>query len=375
LNELTSAQFPIVRTLFDEMDYHLAVNSIFTGQTPARIFVDDAARPCAAIAWAGHRFHLAGLPHDDGFNQALGALFSQTIYPHSLAQGDLAFSLYYAPEEWADAIDVILPGKYPLRTMRQYYACSTALPPQADWRAMLPQGFSLHNVDEALLAQTHLQRMDDLREEMCSERPSVQDFLAKSFGVCLVKEDALAGWCLSEYNSPGRCEVGIETSPAYRRQGLGTLMALALLERAHAKGIQEVGWHCYASNVASGATALRAGFHLVHDYPAYYAWFNAVDNLVVHGNLCQGQQQYAEAADWYERAFALGEAKSWGYWGAACNAAALGRADQALNYLGQAIAKDPTIDAARLQAEARLQSLHTLPAWQELIAERSARKS
>lgn len=357
------------------MRYHLAVNSIFSGQTPARIFVDHAACPSAALAWAGHRFHLAGSPHDADFNTQLGHFFTEVVYPHALAHGDVMFHLYYAPEQWADHMDAILPNKFPMRTMRQYYACAAAQPAPADWRSMLPAGFSLHQVDETLLAQTHLRRMDDLREEMCSERPSVQDFMAKSFGVCLVKGDELAGWCLSEYNCPGRCEIGIETSTPYRRQGLGMLMTLALLELARTHHVQEVGWHCYTSNIASSATALKAGLHLVCDYPAFFALFNEVDNLVVHGNICQDRQQYAEAAGWYEQAFKLGEAKSWGYWGAACNAAALGRSDQALCYLGQAIAKDPAIDAARLQVEARLQSLHTLPAWQSLIAERPARES
>ena len=76
--------------------------------------------------------------------------------------------------------------------------------------------------------------MEQLREEMCSERPSVEDFLARSFGVCLVDEeqDALAGWCLSEYNCGDRCEVGIEVDEAYQRHGLGTLLARALCQEA-----------------------------------------------------------------------------------------------------------------------------------------------
>lgn len=355
------------------MSYHLAMNSIFTGQTPARIFVDDAVHSSVALAWAGHRFHLAGSPHNAAINARVGKFFTETVYPHALTHGDVMFNLYYAPEQWAEEIDCLLPGKLPMRTLRQYYAFATVQPAPADWRSMLPQGFSLRQVDATLIAQTHLQRMDDLREEMCSERPSVDDFMEKSFGVCLVKGDELAGWCLSEYNSPERCEIGIETSEAYRRQGLGTLMTLALVELAHAKGVQEVGWHCHANNTASSATARKAGFQLKCDYPAFFAWYNEVDNLVVHGNICRNQGRHAEAAGWYEQAFARGEAKGWGYWNAACNAAELGRPEDAFRYLAKAIEKDPGIDAERLQQSEPLRSLHQAPEWAKLIAQRAGK--
>ena len=105
--------------------------------------------------------------------------------------------------------------------------------------------------------------------EMCSERPSVEDFLARSFGVCLVDEEqgTLAGWCLSEYNCGNRCEVGIEVAEAYQRRGMGTLLARALCREAFARrGIRQVGWHCLAANAASGATARRAGLRLIKQY-------------------------------------------------------------------------------------------------------------
>ena len=128
---------------------------------------------------------------------------------------------------------------------------------------------ALRAVDRELVTAAELGRMEQLREEMCSERPSVEDFLARSFGVCLVDEeqDTLAGWCLSEYNCDDRCEVGIEVDEAYQRHGLGTLLARALCQEAFTRrGIRRVGWHCLAANAASGATARRAGLRLAKRY-------------------------------------------------------------------------------------------------------------
>jgi RimJ/RimL family protein N-acetyltransferase len=133
---------------------------------------------------------------------------------------------------------------------------------------------ALRAVDAALLAETGLARdgVDELMAEMCSERESVEAFLASSFGVCLDRGEEIVGWCLSEYDQPSRCEVGIEVREPYRRQGLGTLLATALVERAWAKGIEHIGWHCWARNVASGATARSAGFELVRNYSVRLGW-------------------------------------------------------------------------------------------------------
>jgi RimJ/RimL family protein N-acetyltransferase len=106
-------------------------------------------------------------------------------------------------------------------------------------------------------------------KEMSSERQSTEDFIGKSFGVCVLQGDEIVGWCLSEYNSADRCEVGIEVLQPYRRRGLATAMTCALIEHALSEGVSRIGWHCYASNAASRATARRAGFEKVQDYRVY----------------------------------------------------------------------------------------------------------
>jgi tetratricopeptide (TPR) repeat protein len=127
-----------------------------------------------------------------------------------------------------------------------------------------------------------------------------------------------------------------------------------------------VGWHCWASNVPSAATALRAGFAKVCDYTVYFAWYDAIDNLVVNGNMHFDCAQYEEALGWYERAFARGEAKGWGYWNAACAAAELGQHDVAMRYLTHAIDKGFG-DAQRLSNSEHLKSLRARPEWDALL--------
>ena len=110
--------------------------------------------------------------------------------------------------------------------------------------------------------------LDAVREEMCSERTSVKDFLAHSFGLCPVHSNEVAGWCMSEYNVGDRCEIGIATAEKHQRQGIATLTTWFFLAEAYRRGYRHVGWDCWARNVPSVATARKAGFTLVEEYPA-----------------------------------------------------------------------------------------------------------
>lgn len=274
--ELERVDFHKIRQLVEPLKHHLAVESILNGSTPARIFIDDPSRPQSAFIWSRHRFFLAGSAQNGAFNQSVRKLYDEVIYPQAIANREVIFVLYYAPSDWDDVIPEILKDKKPIQAMRQYYRFDTKNL-QPGWREALPVDFELHPVDEVLLGKDHLKNLDDLREEMCSERPSVQDFLKQSFGVSLLRGDEIAGWCLSEYNCKEGCEVGIETRLPYRERGLGTLMTRALAEQAYLRGIAQVGWHCWKNNVPSVRTGLKAGFELVCDYPAYYAFYKPED--------------------------------------------------------------------------------------------------
>jgi GNAT superfamily N-acetyltransferase len=250
------------------MDFHLAVNAILEGDAVGRIYVDDAPEPQVALAWTGHRFYLAGSHRNASFTAALRRSFSETVYPRQRQAGEGIFMLYYAPEGWESRIHEILEGTSPVQGLREFYALKTL---RFDWRTLLPNGFALQFVDGSLLAQGHLENLELLIEELCSERASEQDFLQRSFGICLVWGDEIVGWCLSEYNSRDRCEVGIGTLEPYRQRGLATCLASAFVEQAFSRGVLQVGWHCWASNAASVATAVKVGFGRVKDYPVFLA--------------------------------------------------------------------------------------------------------
>lgn len=264
--ELRPDNYERIRPLLLGMDFHLVGRSILALKTPSRIFVDDPQEPHVLFAEAGHRYILAGDVSHEEFNHSVQRRFTDVILPDAQAEGLDGFALYYDSLAWEEKIDFLIQGKEVIHADREYYACKKLKHAPQDH---FPDGFQLKLVDADLLAVPHLKHLDTLKEEMTSERPSVEDFLAKSFGVCAIQENELAGWCLSEYNTEGRCEIGIETISEYRQRGIATGLTLAFLEHAFANGITEVGWHCFQRNLPSARTALKAGFEKICDYKSF----------------------------------------------------------------------------------------------------------
>jgi GNAT superfamily N-acetyltransferase len=360
-----------VRPLFRDLGYHLVVNAILEGSVPGAVYVDNPAQPQSAFAWTGRRFFLVGSPGNEAFNEAVRGLFTGVIYGQGIEAGLSMLELCYAPAHWEEAIRAILRARPPMKSLRQYYRFREL---KHDWRRVLPVGFRLELINADLLVRTDLKNMDTLREELCSERPTAEQFLARSFGLCpIFGADEIAGWCTSEYNSltrifdaVGRCEVGIGTLEPYRRRGLATAMGSAFVEHALSRGISQIGWHCFASNIPSVATALKIGFEKVCDYDSYIAWFDETDNFSANGYECLRRGEFALASAWYERAFVLGRPHKWVYWGAACASAGLGQREVALRYLVQAVDAGFT-DVEFIESSPGIASFRGTEEWEALM--------
>ena len=362
-HQLTSSEFAKVGPLLERMDEHLVLASILSGSTPAPILVDHPADPKTVFTGFHARMFLLGSPDNPAFNQALHTYLIDRAIPQAQADGGGAFIFHLDSDAWEPQLDRILAGRYPLQRKRQYYRC---FPHRQDEYNQLPADFQLRPVDSQLVQDTSLKNMDLLLEELCSERVSVEDFLAKSFGFVVQQGNELAGWCLSEYNDAGRCEVGVATLGDYQRRGLGTMTTLALLDQAARLGYHQVGWHCWSDNLPSAALARRAGFKLIYESQVYVCLFDLGLQLALHGQYEHQSGNLDQALDWYERAKAAGSTAAWVLYNTACCLALKGERTQALEKLEQAIAGgfEPL---ATIQSDPELVALHGEPGWQKLF--------
>jgi RimJ/RimL family protein N-acetyltransferase len=247
------------------------VPAVLAGAAAGAEYADRAATPRGALLLAGHRAYLAGDPADAGFLAALPPVLERRMIPEGREAGD--FVLYYDRPEWAEAVEVALaPGLKGYQERRRcYFVRDVGAGPDPVAVAPLPIGFRLEAVDRVLLGDPTLAGRDELIEEIRSERESAADFLARSFGLALLRDRAVAGRCLSEYNLAQRCEVGIAVDEQFRRRGLATQLGSAFARQALAAGVSAIGWHCWEDNAASCATARALGFAPVRTYAAHSA--------------------------------------------------------------------------------------------------------
>ncbi|MCL4266467.1 MAG: GNAT family N-acetyltransferase [Anaerolineae bacterium] len=241
-------------------DHLLVIPSILAGSTPATIYVDDRRAPETAVTWFHGRVMLAGQANAATVTAVRHLLLTQ--YKSEAQAANLAAFVLHTTAAWQAEAATLLPGLKMIPAARCYYRLEAR---HRQWETAVPATLQLRRVDATLLADATLKNLDWVTEEMVSERPSVADFLDKSFGYCLVHQDEIVAWCMSEYNTGNRCELGIATAEAWQRQGLARVTATAVIAEARQRGIHDIGWICWANNLPSVHTAEALGFTRIQE--------------------------------------------------------------------------------------------------------------
>lgn len=269
---LALSDYSLLQPLVSYAPHDLAVAAIAASRAAGKVFVDDPGHPQLALVsphWG--RLYLLGAAGPQAAT-ALNHLLDAVVVPGARSAGAKVFTLA-CPPGWQPYLPAVMAGIRVTPAQRQYYRWAGGDYPQR----LPPAGFALLPADAGLLARREIGNLELLREEITSERASVEDFLARSFGIAALHGNQLAGWCLSEYNTGARCEVGIAALEPFQRRGLAAALGAAFLDMARSQGIAEVGWHCWTENFPSAATALRIGLEHVADYPVHLGWYDEAD--------------------------------------------------------------------------------------------------
>lgn len=264
MNQLTTANFPHLRSLFQGAYLTLMIDSLIAGSSTGLAWVDDPVRPQSALVWDnGYSFYLVGRADNQGFNQRLGQLFHEELAPAARACGIDGFKILYSSPAWVSQLNTIFPTLSLTQHPRVVYSLGTLKMP--DWRSKVPTGFAMRAIDQAMLTDRTLGNLADLCEEIDMCWPSQAHFLADGFGFCLVGNGEIICRCTAEYTSPGKCGIGIATAEAYRRQGFAALTASAFIEHCITRQIVPY-WDAWQRNTASVATAETVGLHKLQAY-------------------------------------------------------------------------------------------------------------
>lgn len=359
--QLKKKDYPKALALFRNSGHQMKLAALAEGSITASVWADAPKPSVAAVIYQNKLLVASGLPSDE-LAGVLGPFLSEQVYENRMGCGANEALVTWDGGNVREALLAALKGKCPAEALREYYELDG---PENCRQAPALEGYALRNVDAALLKEKP-GRTDVLKEEMCSERTSVQAFLRKSFGVAAVSEGKLAGWCLSEYNCALGCEVGIEVAEDHRRRGVALMMASAFAGEAQKRGVKKIGWHCFKANTASSATALSAGFKKALEYGEMLCFFEPAVQYAVNGNFADSAGRYEQAADWYGKAVELPAVPLWAYVRLAMADTSLGRFEQAFTALETAKLKGFN-GWGWLRAEPRLEPLRSEQRWKQLL--------
>ena len=298
IHELPKNRYDRVRSLFTELtEYHLFTLAIIEGTAEGRIFTDDVERPQRAfmlVDYGEGDIYITGDSTHADFNRDMNVLLHR-IFLEERKEGHEMFTVYWHPDEWETRFDTILARLDPMRYSRKYHAYNTL---KYDWQAKLKPGFQVVKMDSRFFSQLGLTNMDVLKDWIQYERRKYST-IDGIHGCCVIDrtENAIVAWCQIDYVTGTRTEIGVQTAQNYRKQGWGTLVVAATVEFLLSKGFDNIGWHYWAHNLASGRTAEKVGLELVLDHPVYVGMINQFENMMVQSNyfasdkVCQDKQR------------------------------------------------------------------------------------
>lgn len=360
LHPIEPKDYPFALALFQNSLHQMKLAALAESRIEARVCT-DGDRPQLCVVLYQNKVMIASVLPAMALAEALMPFLQEQLYENRMGGcGDA--QIFWDGDGTQEALLMALGDKCPAFALREYWEMDG---PTEARLVQPPDGYEVVLVSEALL-QRGLAHTEQLREEMCSERVSVEAFLGQSFGVCAVRDGELAGWCLSEYNCSRGCEVGIETVEGHRRKGLAQAMVSAFAAEAARRGVPRIGWHCFRSNVPSRETARAAGLMRVLEYGELICCFDMAVQYAVNGNFADGLSQYEVASAWYSRACAAGDGPLWAYVRHAMALVSLGRQDEAFASLEAGVARG--LDWwGWLDSEPRLAPLRQDGRWQGLM--------
>ncbi len=228
----------------------VSIDSVVEAQM-GRAFVDDRQRPTAYLLDMGVFHYYAGDPATGGAQAMLAALPQYTLFMPSAAGWAAAAQAMYGERF------VTIP-RYSFSSEKLSMAHLDGLLADSPWRERV-QRLDLALATAVYGATDHICHLKDF--------DSPADFIARGIGYCVMEEEEMAGVAYSSLVASRGIEVSIVVLPDYRRQGMATALAAALL-RYCLEHNMDANWD--AANPESCKLALKLGYVATGTYDAYY---------------------------------------------------------------------------------------------------------
>jgi RimJ/RimL family protein N-acetyltransferase len=254
----------IVRPLFDELAYNLAIDSITGGITQGIALADKEEDPELALLWnLMDTLILTGSPEDAAIVQELNWLLKAAVFPNARQRYIPSITLHFSPSGWRQQEKILFAGITVTYAYRRYYQF---IDQNTAWMSQVPPGGQVRPIDAELIAQESLGNISEVRGWLSSFWSSLESFENHGFGFCLIIDDSIVSWCLTVYASGRYVELGLATVPEYRNQGYATIVGGACIDYC-LRSDKLPQWHTFEDNRPSITVAEKLGFGLPQTYP------------------------------------------------------------------------------------------------------------
>ncbi|EQB87621.1 RimJ/RimL family protein N-acetyltransferase [Clostridium punense] len=216
-------------------------------------WVNDPINPTAAQIIVGVFVFYAGDPYAKGTDELLANLPKDNL-------------VIVENEEWKNRIETFHKGhidkfqRYAFKKNPKYLDYAHI----QSFLGKLPEGYELKKIDVALAYEPSLQ---EVSEDFTSQFDSIEDYVHKGTGYCILHKEKIVCGASSYSVYDGGIEIEIDTHPKYRRKGLATVAAAALILDCLERG-KYPSWD--AANPISVALAQKFGYVLEESYDTYH---------------------------------------------------------------------------------------------------------
>jgi len=265
ISQLQPHHYNRIQSLCKGFDYQLIITAVIELTSPGHVLVDNPDHPSSCFISTAEGCFLIGNPTNRAFNTELGKIIQKTVTStKAVPENEKEFILNVFPEAWTRQFSTLFPKQTPLLIPRHYYTCTHLI-----WKRPVPTPYTIAPITQSLLTNPNVSIPKHITSWITSNWGSQDAFLKHGFGFTSMHYNQLVSWSLTDCVSGTRCEIGIQTQPKYRRQGLATTTAAATVNHALQHGYHNIGWHSSQDNIGSIKVAENIGFKKTTDYTWY----------------------------------------------------------------------------------------------------------
>ncbi|MFH5778979.1 GNAT family N-acetyltransferase [Heyndrickxia sp. FSL K6-6286] len=249
--EVKGEQRKNLSSLFASMDSTIILSAL-QGHM-GTVWVDDLENPTAAQVTVGIFVFYAGNPSSKGAEELLYNLPDFTL---AIVETD----------EWKSLIEEVHNGRFEKFQRYQFIKNLEHLDIRyiEELSNAVPKGYELVKIDATIAKYSSLHK---LSEDFISQFDSLADFIDRGIGFAVLKNGKVVCGATSFSIYDEGIEIEIATHPEYRRKGLATITAAALIKECLERGLYP-SWD--GANIESVKLAQKLGYRLKGSYDTYF---------------------------------------------------------------------------------------------------------